>query len=96
MGMFAEKREITSAQGEGIFLASLLKDRLLKAVRWLSAPPGPPGESPVWQAGPVLDPADFSEQLNSLQNSLHRANQRQAQPQIKAQAQVKGRTRTDN
>jgi hypothetical protein len=85
--MFAEKqRVIRSVPGARTPLGSLLKDRLLGLVKWLSAPPAPHRESPVWQADPVIDPADFSGQLISLQNSLYRANH--PQPQIKAGSRI--------
>jgi hypothetical protein len=85
---------IRSVPGARTFLNSLLKDRLLGVVKWLSTPPAPHRESPVWQADPVIDPADFSGQLISLQNSLYRANQ--PQRQIESQLQIKAGTRIDN
>jgi hypothetical protein len=54
----------------------LFRDRVLESAKAIFAPHGTPAGFPSgWQTGLIIDPGSFSEQLNRLQYSLHRANQ---------------------
>ena len=70
--MFAERNWKTTQPGDW----KLLMDQLLEGVRRIFTPhEGTAGLSAGWQTGLIVDPGSFTEQLNRLQYSLHRANQ---------------------